>query len=79
MSYGTAYYGGNGVRPALFLAPGTLVSDTTDTDGAYIIQWNQPPTTPSSISHATPQAGKSLTLTTGGSTDPEGNAISYVW
>lgn len=71
--------GSNGVRPALFLAPGTLVSDTTDTDGAYIIQWNQPPTTPSSISHATPQAGKSLTITTGGSTDPEGNAISYVW
>lgn len=70
------YYG---VRPALFLAPGTLVSDTPDTDGAYIIQWNQPPTTPSSISYGTPQAGKSLTITTGGSTDPEGNAISYVW
>lgn len=71
--------GGGGVRPALFLAPDTLVSDTTDTDGAYIIQWNQPPTIPSSISHATPQAGKPLTITTGGSTDPEGNAISYVW
>lgn len=78
-SNGRAYNGSGGVRPALFLVPGTLVSDTTDTDGAYIIQWNQPPTTPSSISHATPQAGKSLTLTTGGSTDPEGNAISYVW
>ena len=68
-----------GVRPALFLAPDTLVSDTTDTDGAYIIQWNQPPTTPSSISHGTPRAGQSLTITTGGSTDPEGDAISYVW
>ena len=74
-----AWYGYDGVRPALFLAPDTLVSDTTDTDGAYIIQWNQPPTIPSSISHATPQAGKPLTITTGGSTDPEGNAISYVW
>lgn len=74
-----AWRGRNGVRPALFLAPDTLVSDTTDTDGAYIIQWNQPPTIPSSISHATPQAGKPLTITTGGSTDPEGNAISYVW
>ena len=74
-----AWYGSGGVRPALFLAPDTLVSDTPDTDGAYIIQWNQPPTTPSSISHATPQAGKSLTITTGGSTDPEGNAIKYVW
>lgn len=74
-----AWYGHYGVRPALFLAPDTLVSDTTDTDGAYIIQWNQPPTTPSSISHGTPRAGQSLTITTGGSTDPEGDAISYVW
>lgn len=79
LSYGSACDGDIGVRPALFLAPGTLVSDTTDADGAYIIQWNQPPTTPSSISHSTPQAGKALTITTGGSTDPEGNAISYVW
>ena len=74
-----AWRGNHGVRPALFLAPDTLVSDTTDTDGAYIIQWNQPPTTPSSISHGTPRAGQSLTITTGGSTDPEGDAISYVW
>ena len=74
-----AWHGHFGVRPALFLDPDTLVSDATDTDGAYIIQWNQPPTTPSSISHGTPRAGQSLTITTGGSTDPEGNAISYVW
>lgn len=79
LSSSGAWYGGRGVRPALFLAPDTLVSDTTDTDGAYIIQWNQPPTTPSSISHGTPRAGQSLTITTGGSTDPEGDAISYVW
>lgn len=71
--------GSDGVRPALFLAPDTLVSDTTDTDGAYIIQWNQPPTTPSSISYGTPRAGQSLTITTGGSTDPEGDAINYVY
>lgn len=77
--WNNAWYGDSGVRPALFLAPDTLVSDTTDTDGAYIIQWNQPPTTPSSISHGTPRAGQSLTITTGGSTDPEGDAISYVW
>ena len=79
LDYGGAWGGACGVRPALFLAPDTLVSDTTDTDGAYIIQWNQPPTTPSSISHGTPRAGQSLTITTGGSTDPEGDAISYVW
>lgn len=77
-SYG-ACRGHNGVRPALELASTNLVSDSTDTDGAYILQWNQPPTDPSSISYGTPQAGNSLTITTGGSSDPEGDAISYVW
>ena len=74
---GSLYY--YGVRPALFLASSNLVSDTADTDGAYTLLWNQPPTTPSSITYGTPQAGQALTLTTGGSTDPEGDAISYVW
>ena len=68
-----------GVRLALYLESGNLVSDSTDTDGAYILQWNQPPSDPSSISYGTPQAGNSLVLSTGGSTDPEGDAISYVW
>lgn len=76
---GYAYYGHRGVRPALYLESGNLVSDSTDTDGAYILQWNQPPSDPSSISYGTPQAGNSLVLSTGGSTDPEGDAISYVW
>ena len=76
---GYAYSGDSGVRPALELASTNLVSDSTDTDGAYILQWNQPPTDPSSISYGTPQAGNSLTITTGGSSDPEGDAISYVW
>lgn len=79
LAWYSAWIGHDGVRPALFLAPDTLVSDSTDTDGAYIIQWNQPPTTPSSITYGTPQAGQKLTLSTGGSTDPEGDAISYVW
>lgn len=74
-----AYCGYYGVRPALELESSNLVSDSTDTDGAYILQWNQPPTDPSSISYGTPQAGNSLTITTGGSTDPEGDAVSYVW
>ena len=75
----SAYRGSHGVRPALYLESGNLVSDSTDTDGAYILQWNQPPSDPSSISYGTPQAGNSLVLSTGGSTDPEGDAISYVW
>ena len=79
LSDGYACYGYYGVRPALYLASSNLVSDTTDTDGAYILLWNQPPTAPSSITYGTPQAGQNLTLSTGGSTDPEGDAISYVW
>lgn len=79
LSYYRAYGGYRGVRPALELGSSNLVSNTTDTDGAYILLWNQPPTTPTSISHGTPKAGQSLTLTTGGSTDPEGDAITYVW
>ena len=79
LHYNRAYNGSGGVRPALELASTNLVSDSTDTDGAYILQWNQPPTDPSSISYGTPQAGNSLTITTGGSSDPEGDAISYVW
>ncbi len=76
LSSDSAYGGDDGVRPALYLESGNLVSDSTDTDGAYILQWNQPPSDPSSISYGTPQAGNSLVLSTGGSTDPEGDAIS---
>ena len=79
LNNGSASSGNLGVRPALYLESGNLVSDSTDTDGAYILQWNQPPSDPSSISYGTPQAGNSLVLSTGGSTDPEGDAISYVW
>ncbi len=79
LGYGLACIGGRGGRPALELDAGILVTDSPDTDGAYIIQWNQPPTTPSSISHGTPHAGQSLTITCGASTDPEGNPINYVF
>ena len=43
LSNGNAYYGHYGVRPALELGSGILVSDSVDTDGAYIIQWWTPP------------------------------------
>mgnify|MGYP001450396321 CR=1 FL=1 len=39
----SAYRGYWGVRPALELDSGIWVSDTPDTDGAYIIQWWTPP------------------------------------
>ena len=73
-----AFYGSRGVRPALNLSSGILVSDTADSDGAYTIVWNQAPTTPPSIT--VPEiirSGKSAVITWAGSTDPEGGAVSY--
>lgn len=36
----SAYYGRNGVRPALNLPSGILVSDSADSDGVHTIVWN---------------------------------------
>lgn len=38
-----AYYGYNGVRPALSLSSTIAVSDTPDADGAYTLVWNATP------------------------------------
>lgn len=74
-----AYGGGRGVRPLCNLKSEILVSDTTDTDGAYTIIWNRPPTTPSGITVPSKvQAGKTIEITWGTSTDPDGNSVGYV-
>lgn len=44
LSYSSAYGGDYGVRPALNLSSDILVSDSVDSDGAYTILWNNPPT-----------------------------------
>jgi hypothetical protein len=44
LNYGAAYLGDFGVRPALNLSSGILVSDTTDVDGCYTVQWDATPT-----------------------------------
>ena len=73
-----AYHGTGGVRPALNLSSGILVSDSADSDGAYTIVWNQAPTTPPSITvPETIRSGKGAVITWAGSTDPEGGAVSY--
>lgn len=78
LNWSTAYHGGNGVRPLCNLQSGTLVSNDTDSDGAYTIEWNQPPTTPTGITVPTKvQAGKTVEITWGSSTDPEGNSVGY--
>lgn len=44
--YDDAYKGSNGVRPALNLDSGILVSDKPDSDGVYSLLWMDPPIAP---------------------------------
>ena len=77
--YTEACEGKIGVRPALNLSgSATYVTDTTDADGCYTIVWNQPPTTPFSITTETPvMGGEYASVSWGASTDPDGNLAGY--
>lgn len=78
LSWSGARNGDSGVRPLCNLQSGILVSNNADSDGAYTIEWNQPPTTPTGITVPTKvQAGKTVEITWGSSTDPEGNSVGY--
>lgn len=79
LSVTNAYSGHVGVRPLCNLKSEILVSDNTDSDGAYTIIWNQPPTTPGSLTMpGTVEGGKTAVISWGQSTDPEGNLSGYV-
>lgn len=74
-----AYGGYGGVRPLCNLSSEILVSDTTDSDGAYSIVWNRPPSTPPNIDvPTTVRGGESLTVTWGSSTDEDSNLSGYI-
>lgn len=78
LTYGIAYGGDYGVRPALNLSSSILVSDSPDSDGAYTIVWNQAPTTPPSITVPDEvRSGKTAEISWAASVDPEGGAITY--
>lgn len=74
-SKGTTNTGGGGGGGGGYAAGGTGGSGIVIIRGVL----NLAPTIPDGITYSQPNAGKSLLLTTGGSTDPEGNPISYVW
>lgn len=79
LSRNNAYNGYVGVRPLCNLKSEILVSDNADSDGAYTIIWNQPPTTPGSLTMpGTVEGGKTAVISWGQSTDPEGNLSGYV-
>lgn len=78
-SNANAFNGSGGVRPLCNLKSEILVSDNTDSTGAYTIIWNQPPTTPGSLTMpGTVEGGKTAVISWGQSTDPEGNLSGYV-
>lgn len=77
--YNNAYNGRWGVRPLCNLSSSILVSDTTNASGNYVFQWNAAPSTPSGISvPANCYSGQKIAVSWGASTDPEGDAITYI-
>lgn len=77
--YHGAYSGGRGVRPLCNLKSDILVSDNKNSRGNYEFQWNAAPSTPDGIS--VPESCYStqdITVTWGDSSDPDGDAITYV-
>lgn len=76
---GGACSGRRGVRPLCNLKSDILVSDNKNSRGNYEFQWNAAPSTPDGIS--VPESCYStqdITVTWGASSDPDGDAITYV-
>lgn len=74
----SAYYGYRGVRPALNLDSGILVSDTPDSDGAYRLIHNRPPEIPSGITvPETIRSNSKVKISWTESTDPDGDSVGY--
>ena len=79
LSGNLAYNGGWGVRPLCNLKSDILVSDNKNSRGNYEFQRNAAPSTPDGIS--VPESCYStqdITVTWGASSDPDGDAITYV-
>ena len=73
-----AYAYGAGVRPALNLASATPMSETTDSDGCYVTEFNSAPLAPSLIT--LPSAiygGKSNAISWSRAIDADGDVLSY--
>jgi hypothetical protein len=81
LTYNTAYYGNRGVRPALNLSSSLTVSDSTDSDGCYTVEFDtqtsiQPPSN-MSISGSFVQ-GNTVTISWDASpSDQNDGSISY--
>lgn len=75
---GGACNGYYGVRPLCNLSSEIWVSDSPDSDGAYRIEWNQPPNPPSGITvPEVIKSNKAAKISWGTALDPEGGSIGY--
>ena len=76
LNNGSAFDGNSGVAPAFTILSSLKVSDTTDSDGCYTLQWNADPiVTPDSTSLGDKNAGFDLGYTI---TDADGDSCSVV-
>lgn len=79
LKWNHAYNGYYGLRPVCNLSGDLMVSDAPDTNGAYTIIPNQPPTMPGTIT--VPDqilGGSNVDISWGSSTDPDGNLSGYI-
>lgn len=68
-----------GLRPAVNVYATTQVTDSTDSDGAYTIIINDPPTTVGTITVPdTINGGEAFSVSWGRATDPDGNLAGYI-
>lgn len=69
--------GGTGIRPAMNVSTSLKVTDTTDSEGCYVVTWNSAPNKPSTISVPTIYGGKATSISWGKVTDPDGDVVTY--
>ena len=79
-NYNNACHGNIGVRPLCNLKSSILVSDTTNSAGNYTIIYNAAPTAPPSITApATAFSGQNINISCAAATDPDGDALTYIF
>ena len=80
LSSSNAYFGFRGVRPLCNLSSSILVSDSVNADGNYEIIYNAAPSAPPSITApATAYSGQNINVSCAAATDPDGDALTYVF
>ena len=69
-----------GVRPLCNLKSSILVSDSPNSDGNYTVIYNSAPSAPPSITApATCYSGQNINISCAEATDPDGDALTYVF